>query len=150
MEISPWIRNAAWSGALVAVATTLAVAARGRRRGSALAPVNATSHVLWGDAAADETRFTGRHTVPGVLINAGACAFWAAIYEWAFGRRASAAARALGGPVVAGIAYVTDYHLVPRRLTPGWELRLTNADLGVVYAALAVALPMRALAQPAR
>jgi len=150
MNDGKWIRDAAWSGAVVAAVTTIAVAACGRRRGSALAPINATSHVLWGDSAGQVARPTVRHTLPGAAINAGACVFWAALYEWAFGQRASPVARALGGPAVAAAAYVTDYHVVPRRLTPGWELSLAKADLAVVYAALAVALPLRALVQAPR
>jgi hypothetical protein len=35
---------------------------------------------------------------------------------------------------------VTDYKVVPERLTPGFELRLSNKSLGVVYGALAAGL----------
>jgi hypothetical protein len=41
--------------------------------------------------------------------------------------------------VTAG-AYVVDYHLVPKRLTPGFEERLSPGALALVYAALGVSL----------
>lgn len=50
-------------------------------------------------------------------------------------------ARALpGGACVAALAYVTDYHLVPARLTPGFERHLSRRALFFVYAVLAMAL----------
>jgi hypothetical protein len=147
MDNRTMLGNAACTGAVVAAVTTAVLAARGRRRGSAIAPINATSHVLWGDDAGAQDLASARYTAPGLAINAAACGFWAAIYEWTFGRSRSPAARAAGGPAVAALAYVTDYHVVPRRLTPGWELRLGKRDLAVVFAAIALALPVRALLQ---
>jgi hypothetical protein len=51
----------------------------------------------------------------------------------------------LRGAAVSAAAYVTDYHLVPRRLTPGFELRLPRLALAPIYAALAVGLSLRDL-----
>jgi hypothetical protein len=33
-----------------------------------------------------------------------------------------------------------DYHVVPRRLTPGFEMRVSKSALALVYAALALGL----------
>ena len=57
----------------MATATTLAaVAARGRQEtASAIAPINASSHALWGEQAAEVERIT----LPGLLTNV-AGAFW--------------------------------------------------------------------------
>lgn len=46
----------------------------------------------------------------------------------------------LGGAATAALAYLTDYHVVPRRLTPGVEKRLTGRSLFLVFGALAVGL----------
>jgi hypothetical protein len=35
---------------------------------------------------------------------------------------------------------VTDYYLVPKRLTPGFEKRLSGKSLATVYALLAIGL----------
>jgi hypothetical protein len=51
----------------------------------------------------------------------------------------------LGGATIAGVAYVADYHLVPKRFTPGWEKRLDKASLALVYAMFGLALPLRNL-----
>ena len=40
---------------------------------------------------------------------------------------------------------MVDYHLVPRRLTPGYELRLKGPQMAVIYAAIALSLPLREL-----
>jgi hypothetical protein len=46
----------------------------------------------------------------------------------------------LGAAAVSAVAYVTDYHLVPRRLTPGWEHRVSGKSLAAVYGVLALGL----------
>ncbi|MGH8664582.1 MAG: hypothetical protein ACREUX_09975 [Burkholderiales bacterium] len=43
----------------------------------------------------------------------------------------------LGGGANAAVAYLTDYHAVPRRLRPGMEAYLSRRALCGVYAALA-------------
>jgi hypothetical protein len=54
----------------------------------------------------------------------------------------------LGGGLVSALAYVTDYYVVPKRLTPGYELRLRPCALAGIYLALALSLsfskPLRA------
>ena len=49
------------------------------------------------------------------------------------------------GAATSAIAYVVDYHVVPRRLTPGFELRLPGAALAGIYAAMALGLAARDL-----
>jgi hypothetical protein len=51
----------------------------------------------------------------------------------------------LGGAGVSALAYVTDYHVVPKRLTPGWEERVSNRSLALIYAVLALSFPVRGL-----
>lgn len=145
-------RQATVSGAIAAVATSAVVAAAGAREsGSALAPINATSHIAWGEAAGRVESFDARHTLLGAALNLGACIFWATFYERWFGSASRHGGRAgtavLGGAAVAAAAYVTDYHLVPERLTPGWELRLSGRGIAAAYLALALSLPLGVLLQ---
>jgi hypothetical protein len=143
------LENAVASGALVcAVTAAVAAAAGARSSGSAVAPINAISHVVHGSSAARVRTIDFAHTALGLAINFGASAFWAGIYEAAFGRAAEQGALAkasAGAAAVSGLAYVTDYHLVPKRLTPGWEERLPARGLAIVYGALALCLPLRGL-----
>lgn len=142
-------KSAAVSGLIGSATTALVVALRGEREsGSAVAPVNATSHVAWGDGAAHEKRADVAHTVLGAAIHTGAGVFWASVYEKLFGKRAERGDVALafaGGAVVAGLAYLTDYHIVPKRLTPGWEHRVSGRSLALTYAVLALSFPLRGL-----
>jgi hypothetical protein len=50
---------------------------------------------------------------------------------------------------VSALAYLTDYHVVPKRLTPGFELRLPGGALAAAYAALALGLSARDLVSSA-
>lgn len=143
------------SGTIAATTTALAAAYAGRREtGSYAAPLNATSHILWGDGAALRNRPTLKYTATGVLLTHGAALFWATLYEKIFGRSASATrapAMALAGAaLVSAGAYLTDYHLMPKRLTPGYEKRVSGRALTGIFAALALGLAARDLVLAAR
>ena len=129
------LRNALIAGSIVSVFTIAAVALRGRAdSGSAVAPINATTHVVYGPEAGDIEAPDLGHTLPGLAINAGASVLWATVYERLFGgaRQPGAVGKSLlGGGVVAALAYLVDYHLVPKRLTPGWEERVSGRSLAV-------------------
>jgi hypothetical protein len=43
---------------------------------------------------------------------------------------------------VSALAYVTDYHVIPSRFTPGFELSLSRRSFPSLYAALALGLLM--------
>jgi hypothetical protein len=132
-----------------AAATTAAVAVCGRTEdGNPVAPLNAISHILWGDKAAEQEDADVEHTVAGVALNTAAITGWAGVYELVFGRRArqgDVATAVIGGAAVAGLAYVVDYYVVPKRFTPGFEKRLSPASMLAVYATLAVSLPVAGL-----
>lgn len=125
-------------------------------------PLNATSHILHGPAAGTVTAFDFSHTAVGVAIHIGSAFFWAAIAIFAIritgGARISAAwAAGLGTALVAG---VVDYGLIPRRLSPGWELVLPawGVIAGLAFLGIGIALGLvaargrhsRQQVQPAR
>jgi hypothetical protein len=143
------VRNAAISGTVAAGATSIAVAWAGARdSGSAVAPINATSHIAWGESAGRVETIDAKHTLLGAALNLGACVFWATFFEKWFGRaaeRRQVGPALLGGATVAAVAYVTDYHLVPKRLTPGWESRISPRSLLTTYAVFAAALAVGAM-----
>lgn len=123
------------SGALAGTAAAVAVSAAGRRQtGSYAAPLNATSHIVWGDGAARRNAPSAKYTGTGAFLHYGAALFWAALHESLPGRASLRAA------ITALAAYVVDYHVVPRRLTPGFELRVSRGALAGVYGALALGL----------
>ena len=123
------------SGALAGTAAGIAVSLAGRREAGAYsAPLNATSHIVWGDAAARRNEISAKYTGTGTLLHYGAALFWAALYELLPGRAPLRAA------ITTATAYVVDYHVVPRRLTPGFEMRVSKGALALVYGALALGL----------
>lgn len=125
------------------VATTAATAVAGVvENGNPAAPVNAISHIVWGEKAAHRDAASTKYTWTGAALNAGAMLSWAAFHHAVFNRSRSrsVAGNLARGAATAGIAYVVDYHVVPKRLTPGFEKRLSNRSLFAIYAALAVSL----------
>ena len=134
------------SGSVASLSSTLVLALMGRRRsGSATAPTNATSHWIWGDRAGHVDGVDGRHTGLSYLIHHASAVFWAVLYE----RYRSAPAPKLrtlrDAGATAALASFVDYRLTPRRLTPGFELRLPGAALAAIFAALALGLSARDL-----
>ena len=139
-----FLRNTLLTAGIATVGTTLATALLGQREnGDAAAPINATSHILWGDHAAEQNGPSLRYTLVGMVLNAGAMAGWAALQEIALGRwaRQGSPARAMtAGAATSAVAYVIDYHVVPERLTPGFEKRLSLASLAAIYGVLALTM----------
>jgi hypothetical protein len=129
--------------------TTLALAAGFSRLsgGSAAEPVNAVGSQFSGRNGRPPHDFSLTSTLPGVLVNFAGCLFWSNVStRWAAGapvRNGTDAARR--GAVLAALAYLVDYHVLPRRLRPGYERRLGTPQLLTVYASLAftLTLPVR-------
>ncbi len=150
-EMSDIVADSVRSGVLAAAATTAAAGICGQLEGrQPIGPINAVSHILWGDRAARQTKFSLKHTLTGAALNAAAVTSWALLQELVFGRkqrRSTVGEAVTEGATVSALAYVTDYYLVPDRLTPGFEKRLSNKSLGTIYGVLAISLAIGALAR---
>ncbi len=137
------LRDGLVTGALAAAATVAVLALRGRReQGSAAAPLNAVSHVFWGRRALRENRASVRYTGAGLATHIVSALFWGVVYEKLLGeRRARRLAPLLRDTAAASAAIAAvDFKLVPDRLTPGFEHRLSTPSLFGVYVALGLAL----------
>ncbi len=153
LQALPWrqsLREGLVAGTAAAVLSSIVLALAGRRQnGSAAAPVNAASHWLWGDEALRADAATPRHTLVGLATQHGASVFWATAYALLHGHRREAKRlpeAIAGGIATSAAAYVIDYTITPRRLTPGYEHRLDGRGLFAVYAALAAGFALGALA----
>ncbi|HEY8607013.1 MAG TPA: hypothetical protein VIM12_07885 [Noviherbaspirillum sp.] len=155
-QTSGYLGRTLVSGTIAGLATAATAALAGKRETTSyLAPVNATSHIAWGDIAATQDGPSLKYTLTGFLLNHAATIFWAAAYEKLVEPRAGDRDDGLMRPVLGAVAvtagaYVTDYYLVPRRFTPGWEKRLSGRSLAVIYGAMALGLVARGLAQRRR
>ncbi len=101
-----------------------------------LAPINASAH--WLDRTAGATpRPHPLFTPVGLVTNLAAAAMWGGIMGAALSRTRSPALTAIA---VAASAAVLDYGLIPRRLSPGWELALPPRAVAAAFAAMAVGM----------
>ncbi|WP_287111571.1 hypothetical protein [Methylobacillus sp.] len=138
------------SGTYASLSSAVALAICGKlENGSYAAPINAISHWVWGDDAARHDGVDVMHTLLGYTIHHASATFWALIYEHVTRSRPTGNALQLyaDAAVIAALASYVDYHLTPRRLRPGYEMRLSHLSLLVVYAAFAYGLARQKLAR---
>jgi hypothetical protein len=134
------LRNLVSTASIATTATTAAAIIISKAETNHLAAaLNATSHILWGDQAAKHDHADLEHTVAGGALNASAMGAWAFVNELLPRARTPLGAIAKGA-IVSALAYVTDYVIVPKRLTPGFEKRLSPTGMLTMYATLAGAL----------
>ncbi|KQW43280.1 MULTISPECIES: hypothetical protein [unclassified Roseateles] len=125
---------------------------RGRAEtGSAAAPLNAVSHWLWPRKALQQNDVSARYTLTGTGVHFGAALLWSGLYESLRKRReergtATATTAVADAVVVSSVAAVVDLACVPDRLTPGFEKRISNRSLVMVYTAFAAGLALSGLA----
>lgn len=150
--MSSWkiaLREGAVTGSVASVLSTAVLAVAGRREaGSAVAPVNAVSHWLWGDESFWIQRPTWRHTLTGYLTQHLASVFWAVLYSALYGHRPEAKRlpqAIAGGVATSAVACAVDYGVVPKRLTPGFEHRISSGGMVATYGALAAGIALGAL-----
>jgi hypothetical protein len=167
------------SGTVAGLAAAAAASLAGKREDDHYAaPLNATSHIIWGDEAAHQDKPSLKYTLTGFLLNHASAIFWALFYEKLLGRGESredpdqrhpknwneggfhdssntASPKPMLQPVldaaaVTAGAYLTDYYLVPKRFTPGFEKRLSGKSLAAVFVALAAGLAARDVMRAAK
>jgi hypothetical protein len=128
------------TGRVAALVSAAALAALARAEGKgALQPLNATSHWVSGDAAAEAELPSADHTLVGFLTHWLSALLWAAPFEAWMAARPPRSVSELAGDaaVMSGIAFAVDYGATPKRFTPGWELVLSKRGLFASYVALA-------------
>jgi hypothetical protein len=114
--------------------------------GSALAAFNATSHWLFGPAAASTPGFSLGVTGTGVLTHVVACFFWGAVLVALLlftGVRRTVPVW-LCALLVGMLALVIDYGLLPEQLSPGWHLVLPGTAVFAGFLALGAGLALGA------
>ncbi|MDQ3187242.1 MAG: hypothetical protein M3Q16_12465 [Pseudomonadota bacterium] len=142
-------RNGLISGTVASIVSTVSLAILGKAElDKSAAPVNGPSQWIWGRHASYENRFSLQYTVVGYAIHHAASVFWATLHEKlrqrlsSGGSTASAIAPAIG---TTAAAYVVDFYVAPKRLTPGFEHRLSKRSLLIVYGTFALGLATVAL-----
>lgn len=138
-------KRAIKDGALAAMLSGGSLAARGKAdTGSALAPINAPAHIVHGDESLQRDEASLRHTLVGAALHTASAMLWAGLYHSLQARRRqpSVVGAVVDAAAVTAIAAVVDLKLVPERLTPGFQHRLSTRSLWTVYATMALGLAM--------
>ncbi|MBA4143795.1 MAG: hypothetical protein H0X43_12550 [Nitrosospira sp.] len=143
------IRNGLVSGAVASIASTISLSLLGKTElNRSAAPINGPSQWIWGRHAPYENCFSLRYTIVGYAIHHAASVFWAIGYERLRKRLPAPempSAVVASAIVTATAAYTVDFHLTPKRLTPGFENRLSERSLLLVYGTFALGLAASAL-----
>ncbi len=128
-------------GALATMVALILVTLRERK--PALEGVNAISHIFFDKQALGQTKFSAQYTLNGLLLNFGAMLGWAAVAEASFVLLKLPAREFVTSTMVAIVvsvmAYIVDFLVVPKRLTPGFELVISKRSLLIIYVGLSVA-----------
>src|SRR5690606_41119154 len=129
------------SGSVASVLSTLAVTLFSRARsGAAAAGTNAASQWFWYPRARHVDRPSPKYTLTGYAVHHASSLFWAVGNGAMQPQRAQLRGRIARAARTAALAYIVDYHVVPRRLSPGFEHRIGAAGILSAYAAFAVGL----------
>ena len=109
---------------------------------SAMAPVTAISHIVYGDRAFEPGLPGAFPFFVGFALNLMAMIGWSLVAELGFHALPATlgviASCLLVATLVAVLAYFTDFHAVPKRFTPGFEHILSRQSLLTTYGLLAI------------
>jgi hypothetical protein len=141
------VRSTIQTGTLTNLGCAAAAALMGAaERGSPILPINAISHVVWGDRDRPRPELSWHDTATGLVVNQAACSFWAWLHLALLPSGQGSLARVVTqAAAISFAAYVTDYHVVPRRFTPGFEKVLPRTAFLQIYAAIAAGLAVGSL-----
>jgi hypothetical protein len=136
------------TGSVASAVSTIALGALAKIEGkSSFRPANSTSHWLHGDEAGSDERVDIIHTAVGYATHHASALFWALPFEaWLSSRPPRSSTELLkDAAVMSAIAGVVDYGIVPKRLTPGWELTLSRKSVAAAFVSLAIGLAAGAM-----
>lgn len=130
------------TGAAAALAVSGAIAAAGKlQAGDPFAPLNDISHMVLGEERSHRRGFDPTATLLGVGLNVAAMLAWSVLYRALFGRQRLPRSLATAAAATAAI-YFFDYHLVPKRFTPGYEATLSREKVWLIFATLGLTLAL--------
>ena len=135
-------------GSIAAALSAAVITLAGRKEtGSAIAPINAVSHWLWGDEAALQEDVSAKYTGVGAATHVLSAMFWATLHAKlrpSYPRQPAVSALA-GGLATGAVATVVDYAMIPKRFTPGFEHRIAPSSLAAALTAIALGVAAGAL-----
>lgn len=146
--MKPWtdtLKEAWLPGMIAGLVSGLVLVVGGRRdTGHAPAAVNAPSQWLWGEKALHKNHSSAKYTATGMAIHQASSLLWAFVNQLLLGRTAaSRPGRSLGtAALTTAMAAWVDLRVVPERLSPGFQHRLSRDNLVLVYVLFALGLAL--------
>ena len=143
MKYAELLASAVITGSVASIVSTVTLAALAKVEGKhAAQPLNSTSHWLHGETAAQVAGVDAAHTGVGLATHHASALFWALPFEaWLALRPPQSSIELLrDAAVMSAVAAIVDYGIVPKRLTPGWELTLSRQSMAGGFASLALGL----------
>jgi hypothetical protein len=141
-------KGALIGGTIASLTSAAVMMRRGRSEiGSHWAAINAPSHWFWGERSFRRNAPSWRYTAVGALTHHASSVFWALGYHWlqARRRRPTPASAVVDAAALTAVAAVVDLQLVPGRLTPGFERRLSRRSLAWTYVGFGAGLALAGL-----
>lgn len=144
-----FLKNSLIVGGIASAATTMAAIVFSRaEKKPPVAAINAVSHIAWGDSAFGEEKPTIKHTATGAVLNAAAVTSWSMLLQLVLPKKNRNLTDTLAKTAaVTAAAYVIDYHVVPQRLTPGFEEKLSKKALFGIYTVMAISMALASVNQ---
>lgn len=140
------LRDGALRSQIIALSAAGVVALVGHvENKNAVAPLNAVSHIAFGDEAFEQNELSLKYTGAALALNQVSVTSWALLHEWLWGRARDEGKWGVslaGGALVSALAYIVDFKLAPDRFKPGFERLLSSRGLLFVYVLLALALAL--------
>ena len=137
------IYRALFSGTIASILTAVGLAALSSAEGKhPLGPINATSHWLIGDKNIKLDGFDTKQTLIGIATHHAAAIFWALVHEFGAGRFSPQRYREITAAPTAVFAAILGYGLLPRRLSPGWELAVSKRSVSAGFLLLGLGLAL--------
>jgi hypothetical protein len=144
--VSNILMLASWS----TIATMLAVVCLAGLTGKhLLAPVQAISHIAFGERAYLTNRLNLTFAAVGFVLNVFTMVGWSVVAELTLQALKVTPSSPFGTFAIAfcisALAYWVDFKVVPKRFTPGFEHVLSRRALYLVYWILAISIGMGSL-----
>ncbi|MBS1705837.1 MAG: hypothetical protein JST40_08180 [Armatimonadetes bacterium] len=137
--------NVLWMSLSAFLATTVALILFATfERKAAPQPINAISHIVFGESVLGLKNLSFKHTGIGLILNFAALFGWAILMEIILATTKVSTSDLMGNSIVAlvvtVVAFIVDFHVVPKRLTPGFENVISRGALLLVYLVLMLSL----------
>jgi hypothetical protein len=144
------ISNITWL-AIWSISSTMiaAVSLAGLTGKHLLAPVQAISHIVFGESAYQTNRLNLSFAATGFILNGLAMIGWSSVAEFGLQILKVAPSNYVGalaiGMSVSLLAYLVDFKVVPKRFTPGFEHVLTRRSVYLVYWMVSLSMALGSL-----